>query len=75
MFYKQANASKFALIALGALLKDINIDFIDCQLLNPFLEDMGAIEIKREDFISMQQSAITKHVPEDFWQAKILTIT
>ena len=75
MFYKQANASKFALVALGQLLKSIDVHFIDCQLLNPFLEDMGAIEIKRETFISMQQSAITTKVPEDFWQARTLTLT
>ena len=75
MFYKQANASKFALIALGKLLKSIGVQFIDCQLLNPFLEDMGAIEVKRNDFTSMQQSAITTNVPEDFWQARTLTLT
>lgn len=74
MFYKQTNASKFALIALGELLKSINIDFIDCQLLNPFLEDMGAKEVSRDDFIQRQQGAITKIVPVNFWQAKTLTI-
>jgi len=74
MFYKQSNASKFALIALGELLKTINTDFIDCQLLNPFLEDMGAKEVSRHDFIQRQQSAITKIVPLNFWQARTLTI-
>lgn len=74
MFYKQSNASKFALIALGELLKSKDIDFIDCQLLNPFLEDMGAKEVSRYDFIQRQQSAITKIVPLDFWQARTLTI-
>jgi len=74
MFYKQSNASKFALIALGELLKSKGIDFIDCQLLNPFLEDMGAKEVSRYDFIQRQQSAITKIVPLDFWQARTLTI-
>jgi leucyl/phenylalanyl-tRNA--protein transferase len=74
MFYKQSNASKFALIALGELLKSMNIDFIDCQLLNPFLEDMGAKEVSRDDFIQRQQSAITKTVPINFWQTRTLTI-
>lgn len=74
MFYKQANASKFALIALTELLQSIGIEFVDCQLLNPFLEDMGATEISRADFISKQQSAITKRVPDDFWQARKLTL-
>ncbi len=74
MFYKQSNASKFALIALGELLKSIKVDFIDCQLLNPFLEDMGAKEVSRDDFIQRQQSAITKTVPMNFWQTRTLTI-
>ena len=73
MFYKQSNASKFALIALGELLKSINTDFIDCQLLNPFLEDMGAKEISREQFLQRQQSAITNIVPINFWQTRTLT--
>jgi leucyl/phenylalanyl-tRNA--protein transferase len=74
MFYKQANASKFALVALGELLKSININFIDCQLLNPFLEDMGAKEVSRDNFIHRQQNAITKVVPTNFWLPRTLTI-
>jgi len=74
MFYKESNASKFALIALGQLLTTLGIKFIDCQLLNPFLEDMGAKEISRDDFIHKQQQAITNAVPHDFWQARTLTI-
>jgi len=70
MFYTKANASKFALVALAKLLKSINVDFIDCQLLNPFLADMGAIEISRENFINRKQIAINKAVAKDFWQAR-----
>ena len=74
MFYKQSNASKFALLALGQLLKTIDINFIDCQLLNPFLEDMGAKEISRTEFLLKQKNALTKQVPDDFWQARTLTL-
>jgi len=72
MFYTQANTSKFALVALAQLLKLINTDFIDCQLLNDFLVDMGAIEVSREDFIALKETAITKSVPTDFWQSREL---
>jgi len=72
MFYNQANASKFALVALAKLLGSIEIDFIDCQLLNPFLEDMGAIEISRDDFIKIKDTAITKSIANDFWRARVL---
>ncbi|TYK64543.1 leucyl/phenylalanyl-tRNA--protein transferase [Colwellia echini] len=74
MFYQQPNASKFALVALSKLLSSINIKFIDCQLLNPFLEDMGAIEISRDAFLVQQQFARKQKVPDNFWQARTLTI-
>jgi leucyl/phenylalanyl-tRNA--protein transferase len=74
MFYTATNASKFALIALTELLKTINVDFIDCQLLNPFLADMGATEIPRKNFIAYQQTAINKNVAENFWQPRELSV-
>ncbi len=72
MFYTKANASKFALVALAKLLNTINVDFIDCQLLNPFLADMGAIEISRNNFIKLKQVAINKKITTNFWQAREL---
>lgn len=75
MFYTKANASKFALIALANLLRTIDIKFIDCQLLNPFLADMGAIEISRKNFINMKKMAINKQVNEDFWLARELAFS
>jgi len=72
MFYNQPNASKFALVALAKLLDTIDVSFIDCQLLNPFLADMGAIEISRESFIGNKVTAINKEVPSEFWQAREL---
>ena len=70
MFYTSANASKFALVALAELLASINIEFIDCQLLNPFLADMGATEISRNDFVALKETAITKVITESFWQPR-----
>lgn len=74
MFYTQSNASKFALIALGQLLATAGIDFIDCQLLNPFLEDMGAKETSRDIFMRKQHNALAKIMPNDFWQPRTLTL-
>jgi len=74
MFYKASNASKVALVALAELLQSIDIKFIDCQLTNPFLEDMGCIEINRKDFIKYQSIAKQVKVPNDFWQPRFLTI-
>ncbi len=75
MFYTQANASKFSLVALAQLLASMAVDFIDCQLLNPFLADMGAIEISRNNFVALKETAITKVSPENFWQPRELFIS
>jgi leucyl/phenylalanyl-tRNA--protein transferase len=74
MFYTKANASKFAIVALTDLLRSVDVDFIDCQILNPFLADMGAVEISRNKFLKMKQTAINKEVTPDFWLARELTI-
>jgi len=74
MFYNQPNASKFALIALAQLLNSMNVEFIDCQILNPFLSDMGAVEISRENFINYKEAAINKEVTSKFWQARELVL-
>jgi leucyl/phenylalanyl-tRNA--protein transferase len=74
MFYTKSNASKFAIMALTNLLKSLDIKFIDCQLINPFLADMGAIEITRDEFISIKQEAINTKVMNGFWQARELSL-
>ena len=75
MFYCQANASKFALVALGQLLSTIQVDFIDCQILNPFLSDMGASNVERSNFIKRKKSAINTKVPANFWQCRELYLS
>jgi len=72
MFYRESNASKIALVYLARLLNSINIEFIDCQMLNPFLASMGCIEISREQFIRQQLTAKAIIPPIDFWQARAL---
>lgn len=70
MFYSQTNASKVALVALAKLLQQLGITFIDCQLQNPFLESMGAIEISRKSFIKRQQQEIKRHVCNTNWHTR-----
>lgn len=74
MFYTSPNASKFALVALSDLLRTMDINFIDCQLLNNFLENMGAIEITRENFVALKQTAINTKIQADFWQPRELSM-
>lgn len=74
MFYKDSNASKFALVALCQLLNTANINFVDCQILNPFLQEMGATEVPRSTFIDLLNEAKETVLPANFWQTRHLTL-
>jgi len=74
MFYRQSNASKVALLYLASLLKSIDVELIDCQMLNPFLATMGCIEIPRQAFIKQQVAAKAIIPPINFWQPRQLTL-
>jgi leucyl/phenylalanyl-tRNA--protein transferase len=73
MFYLKSNASKVALVYLAKHLKSANINFIDCQLLNPFLESMGCKEVKRDDFVKLKDEAIKISLNNQFWSPQILS--
>jgi leucyl/phenylalanyl-tRNA--protein transferase len=75
MFYIKPNASKFAFVALINLCKSIGIKFVDCQMINPFLKDMGVTEICRQEFIELKNDALLVAVPDDFWQQRTLSLT
>jgi leucyl/phenylalanyl-tRNA---protein transferase len=72
MFYLKPNASKIALVSLTGLLAEQGVKFIDCQLQNPFLASMGAVEISRHEFIQHKNNALQLVLPTDFWQARTL---
>lgn len=74
MFYLQSNASKVALVALAQLLNSQAITFIDCQIVNPFLADMGCIELSRNEFIKLQSIEKQKTMPNDFWLPRQLSL-
>jgi len=74
MFYNKSNGSKIALVYLCELLKSHNIPLIDCQMLNPFLEAMGCIEVTRAQFIAIQEKALSILLPSDFWLPRQLTL-
>ncbi|NNE98012.1 MAG: leucyl/phenylalanyl-tRNA--protein transferase, partial [Pyrinomonadaceae bacterium] len=51
MFYKESNASKFALLFLIEHLKSKGADWIDVQVMTPHMETFGAKELARNDFL------------------------
>lgn len=55
MFYRQPNASKFALIEAVQDLRSKGCRLIDCQVYNPHLDSLGAREISRVEFLRYLQ--------------------
>jgi leucyl/phenylalanyl-tRNA--protein transferase len=52
MFYKEPNASKLALLFLIDHLQQHGSTWLDCQVITPHMESLGAIEIPRHQFLS-----------------------
>lgn len=50
MFSRQVDASKIALVALSKQLERWDFTLLDCQVSNPHLLSMGAVEISRAEF-------------------------
>jgi leucyl/phenylalanyl-tRNA--protein transferase len=57
MFYKEPNASKLALLFLIDHLMHCGSTWLDCQVMTPHLEALGAYEISRRSFIEKLSSA------------------
>jgi leucyl/phenylalanyl-tRNA---protein transferase len=55
MFSKASNASRFALISLSKMLADKGFSTIDCQMINPFLETFGGVEVDKYVFHKLMQ--------------------
>ncbi|MGE3465645.1 MAG: leucyl/phenylalanyl-tRNA--protein transferase [Pyrinomonadaceae bacterium] len=51
MFYKAPNASKLALLFLIDHLRERGSTWLDCQVMTPHMEMLGAREIDRRDFL------------------------
>ncbi|MCB9061076.1 MAG: leucyl/phenylalanyl-tRNA--protein transferase [Halobacteriovoraceae bacterium] len=65
MFYKKANASKFALYFLLEKLKLSGITWIDTQMVTPATHKLGAIEISRSDFFSLLNKSLERKIDRD----------
>ena len=62
MFHRRRDASKIALLTLVELLRgggrDASGRFIDVQWLTPHMASLGAVEVRRDEFLSMLERAI-----------------
>lgn len=51
MFYSEPNASKLALLFLIDHLKERGATWLDCQVMTPHMEQLGAREVDRRSFL------------------------
>lgn len=58
MFHHATDASKVAMAAMMHWAESTNIRLIDVQVLTPHTARMGAMEIPREDYLSMLKSVL-----------------
>lgn len=70
MFHSQTNASKAAMAALEQHLLKMGFKLIDAQVMNPYLESLGAQAIKRTDFMALLAQFRDKDVNPEAWLPK-----
>ncbi len=66
MFSTKDNASKVAFALLCKQLCSWDFEIIDCQVHNPHLESLGAVEIPRAKFLKALEKGIAKS-PQEVW--------
>jgi len=69
MFSRQVDASKIALIALCKHLVSCSFGILDCQVSNPHLLSMGALEISRERFERTLAQLVCQPADRQCWSA------
>ena len=60
MFHLRDGASKAALIGLVEHLKTRGVQWLDCEVMTPHFEQLGAREIPRAEFMPMLREAIAR---------------
>lgn len=74
MFHTVTDASKIAFVGLQQHLLAIGCKLIDCQLHNPHLQSLGAVEIARDEFIRQLDKAPQTQPNKNEWQAQSLVL-
>ena len=60
MFHRVTDASKVALVALVDRLRRRNFRLLDIQWVTPHLEQFGAVEIPREEYLGLLKQALAR---------------
>lgn len=69
MFNRLPDTAKLALIVLQQHLQQVAPGWIDCQMPNPFLLQLGATPLPRTDYIVLLQTCAKQQVPASHWRA------
>jgi leucyl/phenylalanyl-tRNA---protein transferase len=67
MFARESNASKTALIVLGAALDERSFDMIDCQVYTEHLGSLGAHDLSRDEFIKVLRNSLERETLRGSW--------
>ena len=60
MFHARRDASKVALMALVQLMRDAGMTLLDVQWRTGHLESLGAVEVSRDQYLSLLASALAR---------------
>jgi leucyl/phenylalanyl-tRNA--protein transferase len=71
MFSVKADASKIALVALCRQLHQWDFGLLDCQVGNPHLFSMGAVEVSREAFEKKLSEGVGASRPAKSWKDQV----
>ncbi len=67
MFSRRTDASKIALVALCRQLDHWGYGLLDCQVGNPHLFRMGAVELSRQAFQEWLEELLARPQPDGMW--------
>ena len=69
MFHTEKDASKFALYYLNQLMLKWNYHFIDVQQSTPHLRSLGAVDVRRDEFLNRLKEALDFPTMKRMWGA------
>ncbi len=72
LFTHSDNASKIALVTLISQLRLWDFHFVDCQMRTNLVDTLGAVDWKRNVFLSALKKALTRPTRRGLWPAKLL---
>lgn len=69
MFFRANDASKVALVTLMRAIDRWGFSLLDCQVMNPHLESLGAREIRRDAFLDLLNHSLEQPTRRGPWNA------